>query len=164
MFAAIPIRMAIIDRETPSEKLQIHISPSSQAKGRTARCIPYYKKFRGPLEVLGPSQFNDPLAREGQVFFPGYFTQIDYIDLVERLLSFMAKEERVIPTAWLNEILRVANDIRAERKQQETWPLGVRLWSWATWDFVLPEYDPWKLCRWDPTTKRFIDVSVVPTA
>ncbi|KAI3326745.1 hypothetical protein HD806DRAFT_488071 [Xylariaceae sp. AK1471] len=154
--AAIPIRMAPVSRRKAGHKHHCQLFPSVEAAGRTSKYIPVHTKPTGDLETVAESVLFDPLYRDGVMIPPGSFDHLDYLDLVMKMVGYFAKSGAILQAPWLNEILRVEGVIRKYRVEQRGLPKHQRISTWAIWDFVLPEYNPNDLCRWDPAQNIWV--------
>jgi hypothetical protein len=121
-----------------------------EAAGRTSKYIPLDTKPPRPVDVVAESVLFDPFRREGVATPAGSIEHTDYLDLVMKLIGHFATTRAALQAPWLNEILRVEGVIRQDRMAQRGLPRHQRISTWATWDFVLPEYDPITYFRWDP--------------
>ncbi|KAI8623463.1 hypothetical protein F5Y19DRAFT_481665 [Xylariaceae sp. FL1651] len=157
MMAAMPIRNQ--GQTMPAQHLDnpIVYSPSDMAKDHRETIVFHQDKFKEE-QICTASRFFDPLYREGQVISD--YTQLDYLDLVHKILEYFAVVGRTVSGPWLKEILRVGKSLRQQRQMmQQITPVSERIKLWApTWDFEVPEYDPTAGSRWDRATSRWVHV------
>ncbi|KAK5634401.1 hypothetical protein RRF57_010114 [Xylaria bambusicola] len=163
MMAAIPFRLTEVRIQPPLKPIHVTLYPSSE----NPTSMPVWKYIRGATganinykEWTPASVFHDPLDRDGQVFFYGQYTHIDYLDLVKKLIKYFASMETLVSKPWIDEILRVEARIREQREQQRRamTPVAMGLsYADTAWDFKIPEYDPnqkW----WSSNADRWVDL------
>ncbi|KAI0521907.1 hypothetical protein F5B22DRAFT_643488 [Xylaria bambusicola] len=164
MMAAIPLRPIDFTTKPLLRLIQETLYPSSE--NPTSK--PVWKYLRGPAlgdpnatEWTPPSVFSDPLGRDGQIFFFGQYTHIDFLDQVKKLVRYFADKEMPVSKPWIDELLRVEARIREQRQQQQRGmasPLDNALaYADTAWDFKIPKYDPnekW----WSSTADGWVDL------
>ncbi|KAI0543681.1 hypothetical protein F4679DRAFT_592465 [Xylaria curta] len=155
MFACLPLRPEFMEREPtqPLIKTQ-YLRPSTSGPIRMV----YQIQNEDPVPRECPqSMYWDPLGeRSGQscLYTKGEFDHFSYLDQVLKLVQFFADNFTIVTTPWLNEILRVEENIRACRKNTALVLAGGDFdldatWAAEAWDFQVPEYDPDAASQWD---------------
>ncbi|KAJ8127697.1 hypothetical protein O1611_g5939 [Lasiodiplodia mahajangana] len=101
-----------------------------------------------PLEY-GPSKLVDPFLKPGKDNIPPEeITHLDYLNVVANIIRHWMRTKTFVSTPWLNEIVRLERNLRAQREKERA--PGARASTWAdNWDFQVPEYDPTALSVWD---------------
>ncbi|KAI3321441.1 hypothetical protein HD806DRAFT_523926 [Xylariaceae sp. AK1471] len=157
MMAAIPIRSK--ERTFPKTYIKITqlLSPSNMAEGKPDITYIRYEESGGG-ETCSASRFFDPLDRERTAITT--FAQEDYLDLVLKIIGYLASKGAIVSRPWLDEIVRVERGLRQYWQTRSSAPRVQRIISWSGWwGFEVPEYDPGTFCKWNPAQNRWADLS-----
>ncbi|KAI1327007.1 hypothetical protein F5Y16DRAFT_372992 [Xylariaceae sp. FL0255] len=109
---------------------------------------------REPSEMYNP--FGTPDAAGS--YQVTSFTQLDYLNLVDNILTELKDRRAIVSGPWFREIQRVSREMRTERETiQKAHPDDHLTWEAKKWEFRIPDYDPddldWMI--WDPAKKAF---------
>ncbi|KAI1827787.1 hypothetical protein F4861DRAFT_535618 [Xylaria intraflava] len=139
MFAAMPIFEDPVD-DSREIMIEYRFEPSRTCTlpaQRTEFTLTVKENRKAP-----ESRMFDPLKRPN-VKPINDFDQDDYLDLVTSLVDYMGQQHVLVETTWLNEILRMVDNLRRKRadiKRQYGNVLAKERWV-SSWDFEMPEYN-----------------------
>ncbi|KAF2963479.1 hypothetical protein GQX73_g10092 [Xylaria multiplex] len=143
MLAVLPIQPTIMTRERKSVKYESSMEPSSTNPnlGRTMTRSAVQNDWY-PTSIP-EMMFTDPFAG-GALMAPGTYTQMDYLDLVQKVVNHYA-DRGPMSKPWVDEIVRVEANIRKRRIEvvHEQSLQGGNPWLvWVdeVWDFQVPSY------------------------
>ncbi|KAI0474709.1 hypothetical protein F4859DRAFT_521777 [Xylaria cf. heliscus] len=138
MLAALPIQE---DEYEIDEKYQAtyRFVPGKETAAalRTPREV--YRSRRKDGRWVPTSVLYDPLGRPGQRLEADGFFHEDILDVLTRLIEYLASRDVAVPAPWMREILNTAEDLRRQRRDVRLNARHKRSWA-ASWRFVIPLY------------------------
>jgi hypothetical protein len=178
MLAALPIKTKNVGVEDRSGQVQtFSLSASVYTKQAVRRgwyafgsTIQLQNPYEGVLEeVVRPANvFYDPFEQDpfepyGQAVPDP--TQMDYLDLVDKILSYMHRWQAIVSGPWFREILTLARGLRRQRQEIiDEYPVFHNsLWA-KSWKFTVPTYNPEDLnwIQWDNATQQWGSCTFTP--
>ncbi|KAI1740302.1 hypothetical protein F4680DRAFT_465739 [Xylaria scruposa] len=89
--------------------------------------------------VIPPSVLHDPLGGQPMVVTKAMlFDQKKYLDVLNRLIDYLAKNGVRVSHPWLRQIMDIAEDLRRQRRDVSA--SGKKTWV-NNWRFAIPAYD-----------------------
>ncbi|KAI0444852.1 hypothetical protein F4803DRAFT_560524 [Xylaria telfairii] len=139
MLAALPIDSDEL-RLRDKYRMKYRFVPSSGTAAALRTPQEVYRSRWKDDRRIPPSLLYDPLGRPGQAVGAADFFQEDLLDVLARLVEFLAYHDVAVPDPWIREIIRTAEDLRQQRRD-----VGLNArdkLSWAVhWPFVIPTYN-----------------------
>ncbi len=150
MMASLPIQdedKLLQERGYIEDDHVTELPPSSMAAGQPS--IKMTNDMFQEEKGVYASEFFDPFTHPNSEI--ATFNQIDYLDLVLMIIQHLALSGTLVPTPWLNEIMRVEKALRAVWITRNSIAVAgfrpERGWA-GVWDFQVPPYDPENISRW----------------
>ncbi|TRX96522.1 hypothetical protein FHL15_002794 [Xylaria flabelliformis] len=134
MLAALPIRNYAIESDENINRTWRFISREGTAE-RLKGVKESYHSHRIDERRIPASVLHDPLGRPGPVEADNFY-QEDYLDVLGRLVNYLARNDVAVSHPWLQQIMNTAHDLRRQRRDVSRSKL-----SWAEWRFTIPTYD-----------------------
>ncbi|KAI1425126.1 hypothetical protein F5Y12DRAFT_784898 [Xylaria sp. FL1777] len=139
MAAAMPLRPATVKNLERFADRPLNFIPSIEAKAKNLqpKSITVPGRLKKAIDV-GPSELFNPLTRDDEGYIED-FNHEDFLNLVDNIIHHLATSNVAVPSPWLREITRTAEDLRRQRRDVRR---GTRSPdTWATWNFIVPAYN-----------------------
>ncbi|KAI0187889.1 hypothetical protein EV127DRAFT_513399 [Xylaria flabelliformis] len=134
MLAALPIRNYAIESDDKIDRRWRFISREGTAERLRGVRQSYHSHPIGK-RTIPASVLRDPLGRPGPVEADNFY-QEDYLDVLGRLVDYLARNDVAVPHPWLQQIMNTAHDLRRQRRD-----VSRSKASRAEWRFTIPAYD-----------------------
>ncbi|KAI1263753.1 hypothetical protein F5Y18DRAFT_437793 [Xylariaceae sp. FL1019] len=160
MLAALPVRFKRVNI-TNADYIRCVWTPSSGATKRGGKRSGTLRP--GKTQTIMPSKFFDPFNEGSPSRAPGLSqerspTQIEFLDLLDKMLDWIKERGSLISGPWYRRILHVSESLRLQRFEFEASYPNDYLSRYATmWEFTSPDYNPEDLdwIRWNPDSAQW---------
>ncbi|KAI1292571.1 hypothetical protein F5Y03DRAFT_20472 [Xylaria venustula] len=143
MFASMKMRQLTVTHDKPNTVVTHKGTPSQQNPSKGTREWGHSYRIPGidRPHLVVQSIYYDPLGGSGQAVPFGSFNQMDYLNLVLKVLIYVTEHEIPVSKPWVDEIMRVEEDIRQQRRLQQEQGIDLRMFPVNSWTFKIPVYD-----------------------